>query len=185
MNKHIRYKAKTQQTGFSVQFSCSIVSDSLRPHGLQYARFPCPSPAPGVCSDSCPLSWWCSLAISASATPFSFCLQLLPASGSFPMSQAFSSDGQSLGASASACPSNEYSGLISFRIDWFDLLAVQGTLKSLLQHHNSKASFFFWPSAFFKEVFPGDMQTGQFRKRKHVLAWRSGLDDLLWSPFWS
>ena len=113
MNKHIRYKAKTQQTGFSVQFSCSIVSDSLRPNGLQYARFPCPSPAPGVCSDSCPLSWWCSLAISASATPFSFCLQSFPASGSFPMRRLLASGSQRIEASASVLPMNIQ--------DWFPL----------------------------------------------------------------
>ena len=79
---------------------------------------------------------------------FSSCLQSVPASGSFPISQFFTSGSQSIGVSASACLSNEYSGLISFRMDWLDLLAVQGTLKSLLQYHSSKASIF-WHSAFF------------------------------------
>ena len=84
-----------------------------------------------------------------SAIPFSSCLQTFPASGSFPMSHLFASGGQRIGVSASASsPSNEYSGLISFRMDWLDLLAVQGTLKSLLQHHSSKASIL-WCSAFF------------------------------------
>ena len=86
----------------SVQFSRSVVSDSLRPHELQHARPPCPSPTPGVYSDPCPLSWWCHPAISSSVVPFSSCLQSLPASGSFPVSQLFSWPGQSIGVSASA-----------------------------------------------------------------------------------
>ena len=73
----------------SVQFSCSVVSDSLRPHELQRARPPCPSSTPGVYSNSCPSKWWCHLAISSSVIPFSSCFQSLPASGSFPMSQLF------------------------------------------------------------------------------------------------
>ena len=117
------------------------MSDSLWTHGLQYARSPCPSPSPGARSNSCPLSWWCHQTISSSVVPFSSCLQSFPASGSFQMSQLFASGGQSIGVSAlNISPSNEYSGLISFRLDWLDLLAVQGTLKSLLQHLNSKAS---------------------------------------------
>ena len=86
----------------SVQFSRSVVSDSLQPHGLQHARSPCPSPTPGVYSNSCPLSWWCHLTISSSVIPFSSHLQSLPASGSFQMSQFFTSGGQSIGVSASA-----------------------------------------------------------------------------------
>ena len=126
----------------SVQFSHSVVTDSLWPHGLQYARFPCPTPTPGVYSNSCPLSQWCHPTILSSVIPFSSCLQYFPASGSFPMSQFFASCGQSIGSfSFSISPSNEYSELISFRMDWLDLLAVQGTLKSLLQHRSSKASF--------------------------------------------
>ena len=82
-------------------FSHSVVSDSLRPHGLQYARPPCPSPAPRVYSESCPLSWWCHPTISSSVVPFS-CLQSSPASGSFQMSQFFASGGQRIGTSASA-----------------------------------------------------------------------------------
>ena len=79
--------------------------------------------------------------ISSSVVPFSACLQSFPASGSFPMSQFFTSSGQSIGSfSFSITPSSEYSGLVSFRMDWLDLLALQGTLKSLLQHHSSKAS---------------------------------------------
>ena len=86
----------------SVQFSHSVVSDSLRPHELKHARPPCPSPAPGVHSDSCPSSWWCHPAILSSVVPFSSCLQSLPASESFPMSQLFAWGGQSIGVSASA-----------------------------------------------------------------------------------
>ena len=85
----------------SVQFSCSVVSDSLQPHGPQHARPACPSPTPGAYSTSCPLSWWCHPTISSSVIPFSSCLQSFPASGSFPMSQLFTSGGQSIGVSAS------------------------------------------------------------------------------------
>ena len=88
--------------GSSVQFSHSIMSDSLWPHGLQHARLPCPSPAPGAYSNSCPSSRWCHPTISSSAIPFSSCLQSSPASGPFPTSQFFASGGQSIGVSASA-----------------------------------------------------------------------------------
>ena len=94
----------------------------------------------GVSSNSCPLSWWCHPTISSSVVPFSSCPQFFPASGSFPVSQLFASGGQSVGASASAPVFPMNSGLISFRTDWFDLLAVQGTLKSLLQYHSLKTS---------------------------------------------
>ena len=86
---------------FTVQFSCSVVSDSLWPHGLHHARFPCPSPTPGACSNSCPSSRWCHPTVSSSVIPFSSCPQSLPASGSFPMSQLFAWGGQSIGVSAS------------------------------------------------------------------------------------
>ena len=113
--------------------SCSFVPDSLWPHGLQYARLPGPSPSPGVCANSCPLNLWCYPAISSSVIPFSSCLQPFPGSGSFPMSQLFPMRWPRYWSfSFSISPSSEYSGLISFRIDWFDLLADQGTLKILL-----------------------------------------------------
>ena len=86
----------------SVQFSCSVVSDSLQPHGLPHARLPCPSPAPLACSNLCPLGWWYHQTISSSVIPFSSCLQSFPASGSFPVSQFFTTSGQSIGVSASA-----------------------------------------------------------------------------------
>ena len=90
----------------SVQFSRSVVSNSLQPYGLQHTRFPCPSPTPRACSNSSPSSWWCHPTISSSFVPFSSCLQSFPASGSFPMSQFFASSGQSIGASASVLPMN-------------------------------------------------------------------------------
>ena len=114
------------------------MSDFLWPHELQLTMLPCPSQYPGNCSDSCPFSQWYHSTISFPAALFS-CLQSFPASGSFPKSWYFASSDQSTGASAFS-PSNEYSELLSFRIDRFDLLAVQGTLKSLLQHHSLKAS---------------------------------------------
>ena len=86
----------------SVQFSCSVVSDYLRPHESQHARPPCPSPTPGVHPDSCPSSQWCHPAISSSVIPFSSCPQSLPASESFPMNQLFTRGGQSIGVSALA-----------------------------------------------------------------------------------
>ena len=89
-----------------VEFSCSVMSDSLRPQGLQHARPPCPSPIPGTCSNSGPSSPWCHLTISSSVVPFSFCLQSFSASGSFQMSQFFISGGQSIGVSASVLPMN-------------------------------------------------------------------------------
>ena len=117
--------------------SLTRVQLSLQPYGLQHARLPCPSPSPADWSNSCPLSQWYYLIISFSAA-FSFCPQAFPASGSFPMSRFSHQMAKVLSFSLS--PSNEYSGLISFRIDRFDLLAVQRTLKSLLQNHSLKAS---------------------------------------------
>ena len=87
-------------------FSCSVMSNSLRPHGLKHIRLPCPSLSPEVCSNSCPLSRQCYLTIPSSATFFSFCFQSFPASGSFPMNWVFASDGQSIGVSASVLPIN-------------------------------------------------------------------------------
>ena len=99
----------------SVQFRCSVVSDSLWPRGLQHTRLPCPSPAPGVYSNLCPLSRWCHPSTSSSVVPFSSCLQSFPASGSFQLSQLFASGGQSIGVSASAL-------ILPMNIqDWFPL----------------------------------------------------------------
>ena len=110
----------------SVQFSCSVMSSSLRPHELQHARLPCPSPTPGVHSNSHPLSWWCHPAISSSVIPFSSRLQSFPASGSFQISQLLASGGQSIAASTSA-------SVLAMNIqDWFPLgwtgwISLQGS----------------------------------------------------------
>ena len=132
-NTHLWLKKKKTSLSkvISVQFSLSVLSDSLRPHEPQHTRPPCPSPTPGVYSNSCPLSRWCHPIISSSVIPFSSCPQSFPASGSFQMSQLFAWGGQRIGVfSFNISPTNEHRGLICFRIDWLDLLAVQGTLKS-------------------------------------------------------
>ena len=123
----------------SFQFSRSVVSDSLWPHEL-HARPPCPSPTAGVYPNPCPLSWWYHPTISSSVIPFS-CTQSFPASGSFQISQLFASGGQSIEI-FNISPFNEHPGLISFRMDWLDPLAVQGTLKSLLNTTVQKHQFF-------------------------------------------
>ena len=118
------------------------MSSSLWSHGLQHARLPCPPPTPGAYSNSCPLSRWYHPTISSSVVPFS-CLQSFPASDSFSNESALCIRWSKYWSfSFNISPSSEYSGLISFRIDWSDLLAVQRTLKSLLQHHNLKSSIF-------------------------------------------
>ena len=121
-------------------FSHSLMSNSLQPHGLQHARLPYPSLSPGVGSNSCPLSRWCHHSLLSSI---------------FPSIRVFSNESalcirrpEYWSFSFSISPSSEYSGLISFRIDHFDLLVVQGTFRSLLQHHSLKASIL-WHSAFF------------------------------------
>ena len=131
-----------------VQFSHSVMSDSLRLHGLQQTRPLCPSPTPGVYPNSCPLSWWCYPTISSSVIPFSSCLQSFPASGSFQMSQFLTSGGQSIGVSASASvlPMNIQDWFLLGWTGWISLLSKG--LSSLLQHHSSKASIL-WRSAFF------------------------------------
>ena len=131
---------------YSVQFSHSVMSDSLRTHGVQHARLPCPSPAPRVHPNPCPLSRWCHPIISSSGVPFSSCPQSFPASRSFSRSQFFASG--VLEFQFQISPFNEHTGLICFRMDWLDLLVVQGTLKSLLQNHISRASILIC-SAFF------------------------------------
>ena len=131
-----------------VLFTHSVISDSLRPHEWQHTRPPCPSPFPSVRPSSCPLNQWCHPTISSSVALFSFCLQSFPASRSSNQSALQIRWPKSWSFSFSISPSNEYSRLISFRIDWFDFLEVQGTLKSLFQHHSLKA-LILWYSAFF------------------------------------
>ena len=146
------------------------MSNSLQPHESQHARPPCPSPTPGVHPDSCPSSQWCHPAILSSVVPATSCPQSLQASGSFPVSQLFAWGGQSIRVSAlaSVLPKNtqdwsllEWTGLISFRMDWLDLLAVQGTPKSLLQHHSSKASILRCSAFFTVQLSHPYMTTGK------------------------
>ena len=132
-------------------FSLSVVSDSFWHHEPQHARLPCPSPSPRVCSNSCPLNWL----MPSNHLILYHPLLLLPST--FPSIRVFSSESALCIRwpkywSFSISPTNEYSGLISFRIDWFDLLTVQGTLKSLLQHHSSKASILLCSAFFMVQV---------------------------------
>ena len=132
-------------------FGHEVMSDSFRPRGLQYTRLPCPSVSPRVCLNSWPLSQWCYITISFSAVLFSFCLQSFPVSV-FSESPLHIRWPKYWSFSFSISPSSGYSGLISFSSDWFDLLEVQGNLKILRQHHNSKASIL-WHLAFFMAQF--------------------------------
>ena len=138
------------------------MSDSLWPHELQHTRPPCPSPTPRVYPNPCPLSWWCHPTISFSVVPFSSHPQSFPASGSFQISQLFVSGGQSIrvSASPSVLPMN-IQDLIFFRLDWLDLLAVQETLESLLQHQSSKASILLHLAFFIVQISHLYMTTGK------------------------
>ena len=145
----------------SVQFSRSVMSNSLWPHGLQQTRPPCPSPTPGAYSNSCPSSQWCHPTISS-------CHPLLLLPSIFPSIKVFSNESvlcirwpKYWSFSFSISPSNEYSGLISFRMDWLDLLAVQRTLQSLLQHHSSKASILLSSAFFIVQLSDPCMTTGK------------------------
>ena len=136
---------------------------TLWPHGLQHARLPCPSPTPRVYSNSCPSHWWGLPTILSAVIPFSSCLHSL-----FPSIRIFSNElvlrirwPKYWSFSFSLSPANEYSGLISFRMDWLDLLAVQGTLKSLLQHHISKASILRCSAFFIVELSHPYTTTGK------------------------
>ena len=138
------------------------MSDCLQSHEPQHTRPPCPSPTPGVYPNSCPLSRWCHPTIWSSVVPFSSCPQSFPASGFFEMSQFFASGGQSIrvSASASLLPMNTQ-GLISFKMDWLDLFAVQGIFKSLLQHHSSKVSILWCSALFIVQLSHSYMTTGK------------------------
>ena len=144
----------------SVQFSRTVVSDSLQSHESQHVRPPCPSPTPGVYSNSCPSSRWCHPAISSSVVPFSSCPQSLPAWGSFPTSQLFTWGGQSIGVSASASvpPMNTQDWSPSGRTGWISLQSKG--LSSLLQHHSSKVSIL-QCSAFFTVQLSHPYMTGK------------------------
>ena len=142
----------------------SVVSNSLWPRGLQHTSLPCTSPTPGACSKSFPSSLWCHSIISSSVVPFSSCLQSFPASGSFPVSWFFTSGGQRVGisATASVLPMN-IQDWFPLRMDWLDLLALQGILKSLLQHHSSKASILQHSAFFTVQLSHPYMTTGKTR----------------------
>ena len=135
------------------------MSDSLRSHGLQHAGLPCPSLSPRFCWNSWPLSQWCYPTISSSVVPFSSCPDSFP-------SLVFSSElhirwPKDWSFSFRISPSNEYSGLISFRVDWFALLTVQRTLKSFLQHHSSKASVLLCSAFFMVQLSQLYLTTGK------------------------
>ena len=148
-------------------FSPSVMSNSLWPHGLQHTRLPCPSTSPGASSNSSPLSQWYHPMISSSVIPFSSCpFLLLPSI--FPSIRVFSNElalhirwPKYWSFNFGITPSSEYSGLIFFRTDWFDLPAVQGTLKSLLQHHSSKALTFQHSALFMVQLSHPYMTTGK------------------------
>ena len=131
------------------QFSHSVVSDSLRPHGPQHTRPPCPSPTPGVYSNSCPLSRWCHPTISSSVIPFSSRLQTFPASGPFPMTQFFTSGGQSTGVSASTSvlPMNIQDWFPLGRTGWISLLSKRSSPTPQFKSINSSLlSFLYSPT---------------------------------------
>src|SRR5574341_1038642 len=144
------------------------MSNSLQPHESQHARPLCPSPTPEVHSNSCPSSQRCHPAISSSVVPFSSCPQSLPASESSNESTLRMRRRKYWSFSFSIIPSKEHPGLISFRMDWLDLLAVQGTLKSLLQHHSSKASILRSSAFFIVQLSHPYMTTG---KTKALTRW--------------
>ena len=158
-SRHYGYFNSVQLS--SVQFTRSVVSDSLWPHESQNTRPPCPSPTPGVYSDSCPSSQWCHPNISSCHT-----LLLLPSI--FPSIRVFSNKSalhirwpKYWSFSFNISPSNEHPGMISFRMDWLDLLAVQGTLNSLPQHHSSKASILQCSSFFIVQLSHPYKTTGK------------------------
>ena len=147
----------------SVQFSCLVVSDSLRPHELQHARPPCPWPTPRVHPNACPLSWWYQ-----PSNHLILCHPLLLLPSIFPSIRVFSNESalcirwpKYWSFSFSISPSNEHPGLICFRMDWLDLLAARGTLKSLLQHHSSKASILQHSAYFTVQLSHPYMTTGK------------------------
>ena len=146
-----------------VQFSHSVVSDSLRPHGLQHTRLPCPSPTPGPYSNSCPSCGWCH-----PTNHLILCCPFLLPPSIFPSIGVFSNElvlcirwPKYWSFSFSVSLSNEYSGLLSFKMYLLDLLAVQGTLKSLLQHHSSKTSVLWCPAFFMVQFSHSYMTTGK------------------------
>ena len=146
----------------SVQFNCSVMSDSLWRHEEQHTRPPCPSPPPGVHPNPCPLNWWCQPTISSSVVPFSSCPQFFPWIGVFSNVSALCIRWPKYWSfSFNISPSNEHLRLIAFRMDWLDVIAVQGTLKSLFQHHSSKASILQCSAFFIVQLSYPYMTTGK------------------------
>ena len=163
---HKNEQREKQFLSQNIQFS-SVQSLSCAPlfetPWITACQAPCPSPTPGVHSNSCLSSWWCHPAISSSVIPFSSCPQSLPVSG-----RVFSNEStvcmrwpKYWSFSFIISSSNEHPGLTSFRMDWLDLLAIQGTLKSLLQHHSSKALIFWCPALFTVQLSHPYMTTGK------------------------
>ena len=150
----------------SVQFSHLVVSNSLWPHEPQHARPPCPSPTSRIYPNPCPLSRWCHPTVSSSVIPLSSCPQSFPASGSFQMTLFIWKESALCIRwlkywNFSISPSNEYLGFISFRMYWLYLLAVQGTLRSLIQHHSSKAPILQHSPFFIVQLSHPYMTTGK------------------------
>ena len=152
----------------SVQFSCSVVSDSLWPHELQHARPPCPSQTSRVYSNPCPLSWWCHLAISSSVVPFSSCPQSLPASGSLPMSQLFAWGGQSIGVSAlvSVLPMNT---LDLSPLGWTGWISLQSKGLSRVFSNFKKYLYFFMLFLLIKQVLKNLTHSNSYYDINHKL----------------
>ena len=147
------------------------MSHSLQPHRLQHTRLLCPPLSPGVSSDLCPSHRWCYITVSSSATPFSLCLRFPSEFALHIRWPKYCSFSFSIG------PSNKYLGLISFRIDWFDLLAVQGTLKSILQHWKLKASVL-WHSAFLMVQLSHPYMTADY-----MITWLLDMVFMYFEPF--
>ena len=152
---------KQTNGSFFSQFSCSIVSESLRPHEPQHARLPCPSTTPRVHPNPCPLRRWCHPIISSSVIPFSSCPQSSQKSGFFSNESALRIRWPKYLSFSFISPTNEHPGLISFRMDWLDLITVQGTLKSLLQQLSSKASILRLSAFFIVKLSHPYMTTGK------------------------
>ena len=167
----------------SLLFSCSVVSDSLRPHGPQHARPPCPSPTPRVYLNSCPSSRWCHPTISSSVIPFNSCPQSLPASGSFSVSPHFTSGGQSIGASASASvlPMNTQGW---FLLEWTGLISLQskGLSRVLTHHQNLKVSTLNVSREYYSPASPlskkNHKQTDKSKSSAQNLGWQLHLNNV-------
>ena len=161
MIERCRLGCREELLGATVQFSCSVVSNSLRPQGLQHARPPCPLPALGTYSNSCPSRQWCHPTISSSVVPFSSCLQSFPTSGSFPQSQFFTSGGQSIGVSVS--PSVLTMNIQDwFLLGWTGWISLQSKgLWRVLQRHSSKASILQCSSFFMVQLSHLYMTSGK------------------------